>query len=152
MPTINAPEAIRLFSDPAFSRLARAIAASPQLTRWLYFWQVGRFITNPATRAQTLATLWPEFIASVPAFVSLNRDLNQAVVADTARVPELSSLNRPVRIIWGARDPYLNSGMARSFHELLPTSQLYLLPARHYVQVDAPARVAQLLLTVPLAR
>jgi hypothetical protein len=41
--------------------------------------------------------------------------------------------------------------MARSFHELFPTSPPFLLPARHYVQIDEPARVADLLLTVPLA-
>jgi hypothetical protein len=53
------------------------------------------------------------------------------VTADTAREPELSSFDRPVRIVFVARDPYLNSGMARRFHELLPTSDLFLLPARH---------------------
>jgi pimeloyl-ACP methyl ester carboxylesterase len=62
------------------------------------------------------------------------------VTADTAREPELSSFDRPVRIVFGARDPYLNSGMARRFHELLPTSDLFLLPAR----------VARLLRSIPL--
>ena len=151
MPTTNPPEVIRLFSDPAFSHLTQAIAANPQISRWLYFWQVGRFISNPTVRTRTLNELWPEFIPSVPAFVSLNRDLDAAVAADTAHVAQLRSFDRPVRIIWGARDPYLNTGMARSFHQLFPTSQLYLLPARHYVQIDQPARVAHLLLTVPLA-
>lgn len=72
------------------------------------------------------------------------------MTADTAREPELSSFDRPVRIVFGARDPYLNSGMARRFHELLPTSDLFLLPARHHAQVDAPARVARLLRSIPL--
>ena len=37
-----------------------------------------------------------------------------------------------------SRDPYLNAGVAQSLHEQFPTSDLFLLPARHYVQVDAP--------------
>jgi pimeloyl-ACP methyl ester carboxylesterase len=96
-----------------------------------------------------LRKLWPQFVPSLPAFVSLNRDLIPAVAANAARVPELNAFQRPVRIVFGARDPYLNRGMAESFHELLPTSDLFLLPARHYVQVDQPRRVARLLLTVP---
>ena len=93
-----------------------------------------------------------EFIPSVPAFVSLNRDLGAAVAADTAKVAMVRAFDRPVRIVWGARDPYLNAGMARSFTALFPSSQLFLLPARHYLQIDQPASVAHLLLSVPLAR
>jgi pimeloyl-ACP methyl ester carboxylesterase len=51
-----------------------------------------------------------------------------------------------VRIIFGARDPYLNKGVARRFHRLFPTSELFLVPGRHYVQVDQPQRVANLIL------
>jgi haloalkane dehalogenase len=151
MPTINAPEAIRIYSQPEFAPLARAIAGNRRIERWLYFWQVGRFMSDPRVRAHMLRELWPIFLASQPAFVSLNRDLAPAIIANTAREPELNSFDRPVRIIFGARDPYLNAGMARRFHELLPTSDLFLLPARHYVQVDAPAEVARLIASVPLA-
>jgi haloalkane dehalogenase len=150
MPTTNAPEAVRIYSDPVFRDLADAIAANRAMNRWLYFWQVGRFMSNPHVRARTLRELWPQFLRSVPAFASLNRDLIPAVAADTAREPELTGFDRPVRIIFGARDPYLNRGMARRFHQLLPTSDLFLLPARHYVQVDAPARVARLLNSIPI--
>lgn len=53
-----------------------------------------------------------------------------------------------MRIIFGAADPDLNSGVARRFHELFPTSDLFLLPAaRHYVQVDEPEEVAGLILS-----
>ena len=151
MPTTNPPEVIRLFSDPSFGALANAIAGNRRISRWLYFWQIGRFISNPTVREQTLNELWPEFIPSGPAFVSLNRDLGAAVVADTAKVAIVRAFDRPVRIVWGARDPYLNTGMARSFTALFPSSQLFLLPARHYVQIDQPASVAHLLLSVPLA-
>jgi haloalkane dehalogenase len=39
------------------------------------------------------------------------------------------------------------------FHELFPTSELFLLDgARHYVQVDEPEEVARLILSAPLAQ
>jgi haloalkane dehalogenase len=148
MPTTNPPEVIRLFSDPVFRELAEAIAANRTVMRGLFFWQVGRFMSNPAVRAAMVRKLWPQFARSLPAFASLNRDLLPAVAADTARESQLSGFDRPVRIVFGARDPYMNPGMARRFHELLPTSDLFLLPARHYVQVDAPARVARLLRSI----
>jgi pimeloyl-ACP methyl ester carboxylesterase len=59
----------------------------------------------------------------------------------------LKDFQRPVRIIFGARDPYLNKGVAQKFHELFPASELLLLPnARHFVQMDEPEEVARLLL------
>jgi pimeloyl-ACP methyl ester carboxylesterase len=55
-----------------------------------------------------------------------------------------------VRIIFGASDPYLNSGVAQRFHELFPESDLFLLPtARHFVQMDDPENVARLILSAP---
>jgi haloalkane dehalogenase len=148
MPTVNAPQAIRIFSQPEFADLAQAIGGHPKIMHWLYNWQVGRFMSDPRVRAQTLKKFWPIFRSSIPAFASANRDLIPATLAATAREPELTQFNRPVRIIFGERDPYLNAGIARRFHELMPTSDLFLLPARHYVQVDNPGRVAQLITTM----
>ena len=60
----------------------------------------------------------------------------------------MNAFRPPVRIIFGASDPYLNAGVAKRFHELFPTSELFLLPgAYHYVQIDEPEEVARLLLS-----
>jgi pimeloyl-ACP methyl ester carboxylesterase len=60
----------------------------------------------------------------------------------------MKAFSRPVRIIFGAKDRYLNSGVARRFHELFPTSDLFLLPeGKHFVQIDEPEEVARLLLS-----
>ena len=57
-----------------------------------------------------------------------------------------------MRIIFGDADPYLNKGVAQRFHELFPTSDLFLLPgARHFVQMDEPREVARLILSTPVA-
>ena len=151
-PTIRAPEAIRIFSEPGLKDIANAFIADPALGRSLFYWQVGTFMSSRRTRAQMLPLLWRQFFPSeLPAFVSLNRDLLPAIVANTARTAELHAFAKPVRIIFGSRDVYLNPGVAQTLHQQFPTSGLFLLPARHYVQVDAPARVAKLIESVPLA-
>ncbi len=68
----------------------------------------------------------------------------------TAEIPRLRRFSRPVRIVFGAADPYLNRRVAERFHQLLPTSELFLLPtARHFVQMDEPQQVARLITSVP---
>jgi pimeloyl-ACP methyl ester carboxylesterase len=65
-------------------------------------------------------------------------------------IPRLREFRRPVRIIFGDADPSLNSGVARTFHELLPGSELFLIPgAQHFVQLDEPEQVARLILAMP---
>jgi pimeloyl-ACP methyl ester carboxylesterase len=65
-------------------------------------------------------------------------------------IPKLREFRRPVRIIFGAADPYLNQGVAQTFHEFLPHSELFLIPgARHFVQMDEPEQVARLILAMP---
>ena len=54
-------------------------------------------------------------------------------------IPKMKEFRRPVRIIFGDADPYLNKAVAQKFHELLPGSELFLVPgARHFVQMDEP--------------
>ena len=68
-------------------------------------------------------------------------------------IPKLRAFRRPVRIIFGAADPYLNQGVAKTFHEFLPESELFLIEgARHFVQMAEPEQVARLILTMPGSR
>jgi pimeloyl-ACP methyl ester carboxylesterase len=155
MPGLRPPEAIRLFSTPLVRSVARPIsrAFGDLLFRRTYRWQVGRFFRDPDMGEEFLPLLYRQFTASPStheAFFGLNRDLLPTVAAGTAALPRLRRFTRPVRIIFGAADPYLNTRVARRFHELFPTSELFLLPgARHYVQLDEPHQVARLILTIP---
>jgi len=155
MPGLRTPEAIRLFSTPVVRSVARPVSRlfGDLLFRRMYRWQVGRFFRDPQVRAEFLPLLYQQFTADPSAhegFFGLNRDLWSAVASGTAKVPRLRRFTRPVRIIFGAADPYLNAGVARQFHDLFPTSELFLLPdARHYVQLDEPRQVAQLILAIP---
>jgi pimeloyl-ACP methyl ester carboxylesterase len=155
MPGLRPPEAIRLFSTPMVRSVARPISRlfGDLLFRGMYRWQVGRFFRDPEVREEFLPLLYRQFAANPStheAFFGLNRDLLPTVASRTRQVPRLRRFPRPVRIVFGAADPYLNAGVARRFHALFPTSELFLLErARHYVQMDEPRQVAQLILAIP---
>jgi pimeloyl-ACP methyl ester carboxylesterase len=81
-----------------------------------------------------------------PAFWRLNDDLLGAVFARRRRIPQLRRFDRPVQIIFGARDRSLNPRVARNLAALFPRSELHLLDdAGHFVQVDQPQQVADLI-------
>ncbi len=157
MPTLRPPEAILLFSTPVVRSVARVVSKlfHNLLFRKLYWWQVGRFMREAAVREEFVPLLYQQFAATPstqPAFFRLNEDLLSTVRDRAKRRPQMNAFRRPVRIIFGASDPYLNAGVAQRFHELFPTSELFLVPgAYHYVQIDEPEQVAQLLLSTPLA-
>jgi pimeloyl-ACP methyl ester carboxylesterase len=153
MPTLRAPEAIWLFSQPGVRNVARVVSRLFHnfLFRKMYWWQVGGFIRDAAMREEFVPLLYQQFAASPgtqPAFFRLNEDLLSTVRDRSRMISQMKAFKQPVRIIFGENDPYLNPGVARKFHELFPTSDLFLVPtARHFVQIDEPEQVAVLLLS-----
>jgi pimeloyl-ACP methyl ester carboxylesterase len=153
MPTLKPPEAIWLYMMPVIRNVARFVSGlfGHALFRRMYWWQVGRFFTDAEVREQFLPILYQQFDAvpsARPAFLRLNEDLRGTVRSRTRNIPKLKEFDRPVRIIFGEDDPYLNRGVAQRFHELFPTSELFLIPnARHFVQMDEPEEVARLMLS-----
>jgi pimeloyl-ACP methyl ester carboxylesterase len=157
MPTLRSPEAIWLFSTPLVRNIARLVSRmfGNWIFRRMYWWQVGRFFRDADVRNKFVPLLYQQFdaIASArPAFFRLNADLLPTIWSRSKMIPKLREFKKPVRIIFGDADPYLNQGVARRFHEFFPTSELFLLPgARHFVQMDEPEEVARLILAMPLA-
>jgi len=152
-PTLRIPEVIALFADPAYAALTRAMAREPNVARWLLTWQGEQFGAAAPGQGTLLPTVLHQFAdtpSTFPAFIHLTSDLQATLRADTQRLPELKTFARPVRIIFGADDPYLNPGVAEHFHEAFPTSELFLLPKGHWPQLDGPEEVARLLLSVPV--
>ncbi len=157
MPTLRPPEAIWLFSQPRVRAVARFVSTwfHHFVFRKMYWWQVGGFMRDAEVRDEFLPLLYHQFAATPsaqPAFFRLNEDLPSTVRDRSRMIPQMKAFRRPVRIIFGAKDPYLNTGVAQRFHELFPTSDLFLVPdANHFVQIDEPEEVARLLLSLPLA-
>ena len=149
MPSLRAPEAITLYSTPILRDLARPVMRRFEgLNRRLYFWQVGRFIRDEAVRRDLLPQYYARFRAARPAFWRLNADLPRTLISRARRTAQLRAFDRPVRIVFGADDPYLNARVARRFAQLFPNAELQLIPrARHYVQVDEPKVVAEAIVT-----
>jgi pimeloyl-ACP methyl ester carboxylesterase len=155
MPTLRPPEAIWLFSTPVVRNVARRVSQlfGNWVFRRMYWWQVGRFFRDADVRSEFVPLLYQQFDATPsarPAFFRLNEDVLPTIRSRTEMVPKLGDFRRPVRIIFGDADPYLNAGVARSFHEYFPGSELFLLPgARHFVQMDEPEQVGRLILAMP---
>ena len=146
-PGLRRPPAIALYSTPVVRAAARALSRRrPDWDLRLFAWQVGGFIRDPEVREPLVAQLSKQFLAARPAFWRLNEDLLGTVLSRRRRIPDLRLFSPPVRVIFGARDRYLNARVARRFAALFPNSELHLLEnAGHYVQVDEPERVANLL-------
>jgi haloalkane dehalogenase len=152
-PTLRFPEFISLFADRAYAALSRAMAQDPTVAGWLLAWQGRQFGGDEQLQQSLLSIVGPQFAgtpSTFPPFIGLTSDLPATLQATTRRMPDLKAFARPVRIIFGAEDPYLNPGVARSLHEALPTSDLWLLPKKgHWPQLDSAPEVAQLLLSIP---
>jgi pimeloyl-ACP methyl ester carboxylesterase len=57
--------------------------------------------------------------------------------------PLLPSIEVPVRIVWGERDAWLPPDLAVRLHEIIPNSDLVLLPETgHFAMEDSPREVA----------
>jgi pimeloyl-ACP methyl ester carboxylesterase len=149
MRSLRPPEAIWLFSTPGVRRVARWFSRlfDDWLFRRMYFWQVGRFFRDRAVRDEFLPILYEQFSrrpSAQPAFFGLNEDLLPTIRRRTARANELRRFDRPVRIVFGDSDPYLNARVAGELARLFPNAELHLIPgARHFVQMDEPQKVAQ---------
>lgn len=71
------------------------------------------------------------------AFLHFARCLDNHNLTEIA--PELQSLDLPVLILRGDRDPYLDAGIAQRLHQDIPGSRYSLLPdAGHFFQEDVP--------------
>lgn len=147
--SLRRPPAIALYSTPLLRNVARKVAGQGSgLARRLYFWQLGRFISDDRRRDPLVNRLYDSFPAAQPAFWRLNDDLLGTVLTRRRRLPDLRRFDRPVRVIFGVDDRSLNPRVARRFADLFPRADLHLLPnASHFVQIDQPERVAELVLT-----
>src|SRR5260370_114163 len=152
-PTLRFPAFISLFADPAYAALTRAMAPDPTVAQWLLAWHGRQFGGDEQVHQSLLSIIGPQFLgtpSTFPPSIGLTSDLHATLQATPRQLPDLKAFARPVRTIFGAEDPYLDPGVARSLHEALPTSDLSLLPRKgHWPPLDGAPVLAQLLLSIP---
>jgi haloalkane dehalogenase len=148
MPTLLAPEAIQFYSTPG---MFRDIMIWGSMKSGVNFQngvasQLTKFFSNKTAREKYLPIVTHGATNIRAAFFSSTSVLWQELEARQANVPRMQQFKKPVHIIFGADDPYLNSGVATEFKRLFSASSLNLLPgAGHYVQLDAPEKVGLIL-------
>jgi len=141
-PTLRPPEAILFAEDPRLQDSENALEGDPAVVRSLYQWQLHRFVSTKNGADEFIDGLYTEFAEARPAFIALNDVLFAEVGA--RRGSELGRLQMPVAIVWGADDPYLNTGVAEDFKANITQATLEIVPgAGHFVQFDAPRSVAR---------
>jgi haloalkane dehalogenase len=148
MPTLLAPDAIQFYSTPGMFRdiMIWGSMKSGKNFQGGVASQVGKFFTNPAARETYLPIVTHGAINIRPAFFSSTSVLWAEIDARQANVPRMKQFKKPVHTIFGADDPFLNSGVASEFKRIFSAGSLHLLPgAGHYVQLDAPEKVGRIL-------
>jgi pimeloyl-ACP methyl ester carboxylesterase len=102
-----------------------------------------RTATHRPMDEETFATYLDQWRGELGQRIYLQKDA-QLDEGDTAEFePLLPSIGVPVRIIWGEHDAWLAPAFAERLHEIIPDSDLRLLPETgHFAMEDSPREVA----------
>ena len=145
------PELVGLFATKGLQALAMSMAQEPEQFVWLLKWQQQQFLDalpetqKPRFSAFLVPLMRDNFLvqpSSGPAFVQLAAQFLDALSQNAMRLPELKKLDVPVKLIWGQFDPYLPVAMAERRKSHLKHPSLTVVPAGHWLQIDAPQQVA----------
>jgi haloalkane dehalogenase len=149
METLKAPDAIEFYSKPGWLRdLAKwGATKSPARFESGVADQIGKFMSNSEIRDRFV----PIFVHSAayirPAFFSSVSHLWGELDARVKEIPKMRSFEKPVQVIFGADDPFLNAGVAAEFGRVFKKSDVSMIKgAGHYVQLDDAPAVAKLIL------
>jgi haloalkane dehalogenase len=154
--TVQWPEMITLFATRSMQSLAMAIAQSPEQFGWLLKWQQKQFLDSlpemqrPHFNAFIGPLISDNFIvqpSAGPAFVQLAAQFFDEHARNAEHLPELATLDIPVRLIWGQYDPYITVAVAERRRSQLKNASLTVIAAGHWLQADEPAQVAKEMLS-----
>ena len=157
-PGLLVPELIELFSNKKLKALQLHFLASPQQFAWLLGFQRDQM---QAGLTETQKTRYTEFLGPIidnnfrqrpsagPAFAQMTAQLTDEIAAGTARLVEFRRSDVPLLLIWGKADPYLHLTVAEHLRSQARNAALHALEAGHWVQIDAAAEVARIMLESP---
>jgi haloalkane dehalogenase len=154
-PSLRLPEFIELFATPSLSALTGAMIRDRSQFAWILNFQRSQF-KNGLSAAQAkhyeeaLAPIIDQNFRQSPsaglAFAKMTGGLFTEVELNDGRIAALKRLDIPFQLIWGDKDPYLNTGVAQDLLAKLRNATLVTLSAGHWPQVDDPRGVAQAML------
>jgi haloalkane dehalogenase len=150
MPSLVAPEAIQFYATPSIFRDIAVWGATKSGGGFQggVGSQLARFYSNAKVRDEFTPIITHGSVNIRPAFFSSTSVLWQELDARKASVPRVQQFKKPVHIIFGQDDPYLNVGVAKDFKNLFSNSSLHLVPqAGHYVQLDDANAVGRIVIT-----
>jgi haloalkane dehalogenase len=147
MASLVAPEAIQFYATPSWLRDIAVWGATKSGGNFQngVGGQLARFFSNSKVRDAFTPIITNASVSIRPAFFSSTSVLWQELEARRTLVPRVQQFKKPVHIIFGADDPYLNTSVARDFKQLFSNSSLDLVTqAGHYVQLDRAEEVGRL--------
>lgn len=146
------PDFIELCCNPKTKLLAHAMMTDPKQAAYLFNFQQGLLLANmtPAMRTRFETVLQPIIAhnftqqpSAMPAFLAMTGNSYANLAANDRRLPELAKFNKPVKLIWGGLDKYLNTAVAKDIASHCPHAMLTTLDAEHWPQFDLPDEVAK---------
>jgi haloalkane dehalogenase len=154
-PGLLVPELIELFSNKKLKALGLHFLKSPEQFAWLLRFQREQMA---ADITETQKARYLEFLGPIidnnfrqqpsagPAFAQMTDQLTGEIAANTARMVEFRRSKVPLLLIWGRADPYLHLTVAEHLRSQARNAALHALEAGHWVQIDAAAEVARIML------
>jgi pimeloyl-ACP methyl ester carboxylesterase len=145
------PDFIELCCNPKTRLLAHAMMTDPKQAAYLFNFQQGLLLANmtPAMRTHFETVLQPIIAqnftqqpSAMPAFLAMTGNAYANLSENDRRLPELGKFTKPVKLIWGGWDKYLNTAVAEDIAAHFPHATLTTLDAEHWPQFDLPEEVA----------
>jgi 2-hydroxy-6-oxonona-2,4-dienedioate hydrolase len=154
-PALRLPEMIRLLADPDMTPLADAMLDDPDQRMWLLGHTARQFGGDPLDPDSVgITSVLPQFFGdgdhpdALPSIRAWTAALFGDLDTQDRRIAggQLAGLDIPVRLVFGALDPYLSPDLAAHLAGLFPKAGLHLVDgASHWPQWEAPEAVAELI-------
>src|SRR5262249_33031266 len=143
-PALRLPEMIRLLADPDMTPLADAMLDDPDQRMWLLAHTARQFGGDPLDPDSVgITSVLPQFFGdgdhpdALPAIRAWTAALFGDLDTQDRRIArgQLAGLDIPVRLVFGALDPYLSPDLAAHLAGLFPKAGLHLVGgASHWPQ------------------
>lgn len=142
----SAPFPLRLMSVPVLGALLMRLQppSAKQVDR------MAALANEDFSPIPELRDLWlelerlPDSASSLRGMINANERLRGARPEVQLTAEQLTQLQAPVEIIWGANDPFGPPELGRRAAELIPHAEFHLVPGGHAPWLKEPARVASL--------